>query len=82
MSNATATAFSDAIKTVYEKRLLTRALPRMVHSRWATRARLNKMGAWEVRKYAALSAVSTPLTSGVTPVENAAPALSKTTITP
>jgi len=35
---------SNAIKTAYEKRLLTRAIPRYVHGRWAMRARISQYG--------------------------------------
>lgn len=49
MSNLTQTSMSDAIKTQYEKRLLTRALPRLVHGRFGSEARLNKMGSYELR---------------------------------
>lgn len=73
---------SDAIKTQYERRLLTRALPRLVHGRWAMPARLNKTGSYELRKYGSLSAVTSALTEGATPGEQSAPSLSLTTITP
>jgi len=49
MSNLVQSAFSDAIKTQYEKRLQIRALPRLVHGRWGTEARLNKVGSYELR---------------------------------
>jgi len=82
MPNLNLTNFADAIKVQYERRLLTRALPRLVHGRWLTMARLNKVGSYELRKYGSLSAISDTLTSGVTPEENAAPALSTVTISP
>lgn len=82
MANLNQTNFSDAIKTMYEKRLLTRALPRLIHGRWAMPARLNKYGSYELRKYGALSAVTSALTEGTTPAEQAAPSLTLTTITP
>ena len=47
MTNNTQTTLSDAVKTAYERRLLTRALPRLVHGRWGLKARLNKNGAYE-----------------------------------
>jgi hypothetical protein len=49
MSNLTQAALSDAIKTQYEKRLQIRALPRLVHGRFGTEARLNKVGSYELR---------------------------------
>ncbi len=45
MANNTQTTLAGALKTQYERRLLTRALPRLVHGRWGMTARLNKMGA-------------------------------------
>jgi len=66
----------------YERRLLSRAQPRLIHSRWAQPATISGYGYYELRKYGSLSAVSAALTEGVTPEENAAPSLSKTTLTP
>lgn len=82
MANNTQTTLAGAVKTQYERRLLTRALPRLVHGRWGLRARLNKMGAYELRKYGALSAVTTPLSEGATPAEQSAISLTLVTITP
>src|SRR5512138_129955 len=82
MANLTQTSMADAIKTMYERRLLTRALPRLVHGRWSMPARLNKNGSYELRKYGSLSAVTSALTEGSTPVEQTAPSLTLTTITP
>lgn len=82
MANNTQTSLADAIKTQYERRLLTRALPRLVHGRWGMQARLNKMGAYELRKYGALSAVTSALTEGTTPSEQSAISLTLVTITP
>lgn len=82
MANLNQTTLSDAIKTQYEKRLLTRALPRLVHGRWAMDARLNKFGSHELRKYGSLAAVTSALGEGTTPAEQSAPSLTLTTITP
>jgi N4-gp56 family major capsid protein len=82
MANNTQSSLSDAIKTQYERRLLTRALPRLIHGRWGMQARLNKVGAYELRKYGALSAVTSALTEGTTPSEQAAISLTLVTITP
>ncbi len=82
MANLNQTTMSDAIKTQYERRLQTRALPRLVHGRWSMPARLNKNGAYELRKYGSLSAVTSALVEGATPAEQAAPSLTLTTITP
>jgi len=82
MSNAQTANFSDAIKTLYEKRLLTRAQPRLVHPRWAVPARFVGFGSYEIRKYGSLAAVTSTLSEGVTPDEHDAPSLSTVTITP
>jgi N4-gp56 family major capsid protein len=82
MANNTQTTLANAIKTQYEKRLLTRALPRLVHGRWGLRARLNKTGAYELRKYGALSAITSALTEGTTPAEQSAISLTLVTLTP
>ena len=82
MANANVAALSDAVKTLYERRLLSRALPRLVHGKHITHARLNQFGAYELRKYAGLSAVTSALTEGNTPNELASPSVSVTTITP
>jgi N4-gp56 family major capsid protein len=75
--------FTDAVKTNYDKRLLTRALPRLVHARFGMQARVNKgFGSIELRKYTGLSAVSTPIDEGVTPSQQATPTVSTITITP
>lgn len=82
MANNTTSTLSDAIKTMYERRLLTRALPRLIHGRWGMQARLNKFGSYELRKYGALSAITSTLTEGTTPAEQAAISVTLVTITP
>ena len=82
MANVNRTTMADAIKTQYERRLLTRALPRLVHGRWGMKARINKYGSYELRKYGSLAAITTALTEGTTPTEQSAPSLTLTTITP
>lgn len=82
MANNTQTTLEDAIKTQYERRLLTRALPRLIHGRWGTTARLNKVGAYELRKYGGLSAVTSALVEGATPAEQSAISVTVVTITP
>jgi N4-gp56 family major capsid protein len=82
MPNLNQTTLSDSIKTFYEQRLLTRAVPRFVHGRWGKMASINKFGSYELRKYSGLSAITSALTEGATPGEQAAPALTLTTITP
>ena len=82
MANINVTSMATAIKTLYEKRLLTRLLPRMLYGRWGTVARINQFGSYELRRYESLSVVSTALTDGTTPDENAAPTITKVTLTP
>ncbi len=82
MANLNQTSMSDAIKTMYERRLLTRALPRLVHGRYGIKARINKYGSYELRKYGSLSAVTSALTEGATPTEQAAMSLTLVTVTP
>lgn len=76
------TTLSDAIKTMYERRLLTRALPRYIHGRWAVPARISGFGTYELRRYGSLGASTTALGEGVTPAETAAPVPTLVTITP
>lgn len=82
MADMNTTTLSDAIKTFYEKRLLMRAIPRYVHGRWAMKARINKYGSWEARKYGALSANTTALVEGTTPAETSSPTPTLVTMTP
>lgn len=82
MANIVQGNFSDAIKTQYEKRLLIRAVPRLIHGRFGTRARVSKAGTLEWRKYGALANMTTPLVEGSTPAEQAAPSLTLLTATP
>jgi N4-gp56 family major capsid protein len=82
MANNTQSTLANSIKTQYERRLLTRALPRLVHGRWGMQARLNKFGAYELRKYGALAAITSALTEGTTPAEQSAISVSLVTLTP
>lgn len=82
MAGLNSSDLSDAIKTQYELRLLTRAVPRMIYGKYATVARLNKYGTYELRKYSSVPVVSVPLTEGNTPGEGTAPSISKVTLTP
>ncbi len=82
MAEVNTTGFEDAIKVRYEKRLLTRALPRLVHGRWATPATLTGFGSLEIRKYGSMAAVTSTLTEGTTPPESQAPTITKITMQP
>ena len=81
MATQTQTTLSDEVKTQYLRRLLLRAVPRLLHSRWAERARVTGYGSAEWRKFASLSAVTTALTEGVTP-DNTSVTISTVTATP
>lgn len=82
MASLNTTTLADSIKVQYEKRLLVRALPRMPHTKFGNRATLGKFGSYEVRKYGGLSAVTTTLTEGTTPVEQSGPTITTITMTP
>jgi len=83
MANVTVANYSGAVKTNFERRLLNRALPRLVHGRWATPATLTGFGSYELRRYESLGAITTPLAQeGVTPVEGSQPSLTQITVTP
>ncbi len=79
--NAT-TTMADSVKTEYNSNLLMRALPRLVHGRWAQKAVLSKHGSYEWRRYGSLAVATTPLTEATTPTEETAPSLTLVTSTP
>ena len=80
--STTSPSLPNEIKTLYERRLLTRALPRLVHGRLGQQAKWKGYGSYEVRRWESYSLVSTPLSEGTTPGENAAPTITVITITP
>ncbi len=83
MANISVSNFGGAIKTNFERRLLNRALPRLVHGRWATPATLTGYGTYELRRYEGLAAITSTLQNeGVTPIEGSQPSLTQITITP
>lgn len=82
MAEINTSALADQVHVQYEKRLLTRALPRLVHGRFGMKATLSKNGTYQLRKYGSLSAVTTSLTEGVTPTETAFSSLTTKTLTP
>lgn len=69
MANDTATTstLSDEVKTIYERKMLTRALPRLVHTRWAEKPTLTNYGSLEWRKFPSLAAQSSTLVEAQTP---------------
>ena len=80
--NVNQTNMADAIKTQYNRNLLMRALPRLIHGRWGQHSILNKFGSEEWRRYGGLAAVTAALSEGVTPTEQSAPSLTLVTATP
>ena len=82
-TDISAVGFANAVKTSFERRLLIRALPRLVHGKWGTPASLTGYGTYELRRYESLSAVTDPLVQeGVTPDNQLAPQLTQLTISP
>ena len=73
---------SDAIKTLYEKRLLTRALPRLIHGRWGMQARFKGFGSYEVRRWESFPLVTNSLVEGNSPGEIDPPTITVITMTP
>lgn len=59
-------------KTFYDRQLLERALPSLVHAEFAQKRPLGRRQGKtiEFRKFAALAPATTPLTEGVTPAGN------------
>ena len=82
MANWNTSSLADAVKTYYEDRLLTRAQPRLVHGRWAMKAKFKGGNIYELRRYAALTAATNPLVEGSNPTEDVAPALTVINIQP
>lgn len=78
---ATTTTLSDAVKTLYERKLLTRAQPRLLHTRWAEKPILTNYGSLEWRKYPALAAKTSALAEATTPAPDTV-TVTKVTVTP
>lgn len=81
MTTATTTTLADAVKTLYERKLLTRAQPRLVYTRWAEKPILTNYGSLEWRKYPALAAKTTSLAEATTPAPDTV-SVTKVTVTP
>src|SRR3989337_4237123 len=82
MASFNTTDLSNAIVTLNEKRLLTRAQPRLIHGRWAEIAEYKGWNIYSMRRYAQLSAATTALGEGVTPAETSVANPTQVTITP
>ncbi len=61
MPDVTISSMSATVKAQYEKRLLSRAIPRYVHGYWGMPARISRAGSLEWRRFNSLPAVTTPL---------------------
>ncbi len=73
---------SAGIKTAYEKRLLIRALPRLIHGRWGRKATVSNAGDLEMRRYNSMNAVTSVLTEGSTPAQQEAPTITTISFDP
>ncbi len=82
MANLSTSTFSGIVLTQYEKRLLARALPKLLYGRWVDRPILKQNGTWSARKYGAVSANTTQLVEGSTPAETSAISYTTVTMTP
>jgi len=82
MANINKTNLADTLFTMYEKRLLPRALPRLVHGRWGREATWDKYGDYSLRRFESMSAVTSPLGEGSTPAEASAPTVTTITLDP
>ena len=82
MANVNTVSMSATVKSAYDRRLMLRALPRLLHGRWGRSATFKGYKDWEIRRFESLSAISTTLSEGVTPSEHAAPNISTYTLTP
>lgn len=69
MASTTVTEVSHAINNFYDRKLLVKAVPLFVHTKWAQIRNIPKGSTQTIkfRKYTLLTAKTTPLTEGVTP---------------
>ncbi len=81
-SNVNTVQYANAVKAMFERQLLERALPNLFHGRWSQEAQLNGFGSYELRRYESLPVVTSVITEGVTPDEQDAPDLTVITVTP
>ena len=82
MTNINKTSMANSIMTMYERRLLPRALPRLVHGRWGQEAMWSKYGDYQLRRFESMSAVTSALGEGSTPAEQPTPTISTITLDP
>ena len=69
MASTTVTEVSHAINNFYDRKLLKKAVPLFIHTKWAQIRNIPKGNTQTIkfRKYTLLTAATTPLTEGVTP---------------
>lgn len=69
MAITTTTQVDPAVSTMYDRLLLMRARPHLIHSLFAQRRNINKKNGNTIkfRRYTSLSAATTPIGEGVTP---------------
>lgn len=71
MSTTTRTQIPAEVNNFYDRTLLERALPLLVHTRWAQVRDIPRNAGTKIikfRRYGNLTAATTPLTEGITPV--------------
>lgn len=73
---------TNAIITLNEKRLLTRAQPRLIYGRWAEVAEYKGNNIYTMRRYAQLAAATNALSEGTTPGETTVANPTTVSITP
>ena len=82
MANINTVSMDATVKSAYDRRLMLRALPRLLHGRFGRTATFKGYKDWEIRRFESLSAITSSLSEGVTPSENSAPNISTYTLTP
>lgn len=84
MATQTQSTLSDSVKTQYLRRLLMRAVPRLIHGRFGEKANASGYGSLEWRKFGAITVAAggpSALSEGVTP-ESESTSVSTVTATP
>lgn len=69
---STQSSLSPTMQTYYDKKLIMRLLPTLVHMKYAQKRPIPKNGGKVInfRKFSPLAVATTPLTEGVTPAGN------------
>lgn len=83
MANVNTATMSTAVKGAYDRRLLMRALPRLLHGRWGRPATFDGYSSWEIRRWESFDDTSiSAMSEGATPLEHVQPQISTYTLTP